>query len=99
MKKIVVETSPDLDKGYPAKRGAVVEVTTQGGETFSQAMDIARGEPEFPVTRGEIEEKFRTLSMGLLSETQAARALKFIDEMEDRKDLRDLFASLKAGKE
>jgi 2-methylcitrate dehydratase PrpD len=95
MKKVVVETYPDLDKDYPVKRGTIVEVTTKGGETFSQALDLARGEPEFPMTREETNGKFKQLTAGLIPEAQAAKILEFIDTIEDRKELGDLFAYLK----
>ncbi|MCX5908408.1 MAG: acyl-CoA dehydrogenase family protein, partial [Deltaproteobacteria bacterium] len=94
MKKVIVETSLDLDKDYPAKRGTMVEVTTQKGKAFSQALDLARGEPEFPMTREEIDGKFKQLTAGLIPEAQTAKIIEFIDTIEDRKELRDLFAYL-----
>jgi 2-methylcitrate dehydratase PrpD len=98
MKKVVVETSLDLDKDYPAKRGTIVEVTTKGGKAFSQALDLARGEPEVPVTREEIDGKFKQWTAGLIPEARAAQIIEFIDTLEDRKELRDLFKYLTVRK-
>jgi hypothetical protein len=57
-------------------------------------LDLARGEPEFPVTREEADGKFKQLTAGLIPEMQAAKIIEFIDTIEDRKELRDLFAYL-----
>jgi 2-methylcitrate dehydratase PrpD len=98
MKKISYEVDKNLDKDYPEKRAAIVEVMTKGGNAFAKTLDLAKGEPESPVTRGEINEKFRMLTSGLIPEAQVTKAIEFIDTIEDRKDLRDLFAYLTVRK-
>lgn len=98
MKRITMETSPEMDKDYPAKRGAIATVTTKGGETFSHALDIARGEPEIPLTRDEIEGKFKQLTAGLLPESQAEQMIQFVHTVEERKGLADLFRYSLVGK-
>jgi len=97
MKKFVMEISPEMDKVYPVKRGTVVKVTTSSGETFTQALDVARGEPEVPVTGGEIEGKFKQLTAGLISESRAAQMIEFVRSIEERKELADLFRYSKVG--
>jgi 2-methylcitrate dehydratase PrpD len=97
MKKFVMEISPEMDKVYPVKRGTVVKVTTQGGETFTQALDVARGEPEVPVTGEEIEGKFKQLTVGLIPESRAVQMIEFVRSIEERKELGDLFRYSKVG--
>lgn len=95
MKKVVIEVSLDLDKDYPVKRGTIVEVTTKGRKIFSRALDLARGEPEFPVTREEIHGKFKRSTAVLIPEAQADKIIEFIDTMEGQKELESLFWYLK----
>jgi 2-methylcitrate dehydratase PrpD len=58
MERVQVAADPALDDGYPDKRGARAEVVLKDGRRFVKFLENARGEPEFPLTRGEIEEKF-----------------------------------------
>ncbi|MFC1593194.1 MmgE/PrpD family protein, partial [Candidatus Omnitrophota bacterium] len=38
MSKVTVEYDPEQDREYPAKRGAVVEITAKGGQVFSHKL-------------------------------------------------------------
>ena len=46
----------------PQKRVAEVTVKTTKGE-FTERVDYPKGEPENPLSREELEEKFRSLAM------------------------------------
>ena len=85
MKKIEVEVDTQLDQGYPDKRGATAEVTANGSR-YRAAVDNARGEPEFPFSRAEIEGKFLNLASRVLGTNAAAvrdmvMALEKIDDV------------------
>jgi 2-methylcitrate dehydratase PrpD len=58
MERVQVVVDSVLDKGYPEKRGARAEVSLKDGRQFVQSLENARGEPELPLTREEVEEKF-----------------------------------------
>ena len=58
MSRIFVEVDKNLDKEFPNKRGAYGEIILAGGKRLSSSIDIARGEPEAPLSFEEIEEKF-----------------------------------------
>jgi 2-methylcitrate dehydratase PrpD len=98
MKRVAVETSPELDKDYPAKRGTAVELITHDGKTYTQAMDVARGEPEIPLSPEEVEEKFRQLALGLLDPESIQKSIHFIQNLEDKKEISELFGYLKVKK-
>jgi 2-methylcitrate dehydratase PrpD len=61
-----VKVDPALDAGYPDKRGAAVEIETADGRVLRHAVDIARGEPEWPLTMQDVEEKFMRLAAPVL---------------------------------
>lgn len=62
MRKVEVVVDPQLDAGYPQRRGAWVEVTLRSGRELRASVPNARGEPECPLTDEEVLEKFRTLA-------------------------------------
>lgn len=71
--RIQVIVDPQLDAGYPQRRGAWVEVTLGSGRELRATVPNARGEPECPLTEQEVREKFRTLAQPRLSSKGAQR--------------------------
>jgi 2-methylcitrate dehydratase PrpD len=98
MKRVSVETSPELDQDYPAKRGTVVELITHDGKTYTQALDVARGEPEFPLSPEEVEEKFRQFASGLIEPEALGKVIHFVQTLEDQKGVSELFSWLQVKK-
>lgn len=94
MEKVTIEISPELDKNYPAKRGTVVEMETYDGKTFSQALDVARGEPESPLSTKEVEEKFINSASGLIAPIFIEKVLEFINSLDAKIDINELFDNL-----
>lgn len=94
--RITVKHDHNLDIEYPAKRGTEVELTTRDGRTFRHKLDIARGEPETPFTKGELEDKFKHLTSDLIAESTRQRIISLIDSLERMEDLSGLIACLKA---
>jgi len=52
--RIVTETDPALDAQFPARRIAIVELTLADGTILASPPTEARGDPEDPLTDGEI---------------------------------------------
>ena len=56
-KKVTVEEDPSLSALIPDKRAAIVEIMTD--ETvYQKKVDVAKGEPENPMSREELVQKF-----------------------------------------
>ncbi len=91
MKKVTLETSPALDRDYPTKRGTIVEIMTRDGKVCTHALDVARGEPEFPLRPEEVEEKFRRSAFGLIEPAAQEKVIRFIQTLEDQKGIAELF--------
>jgi 2-methylcitrate dehydratase len=98
MKRVTVETSSELDQDYPTKRGTIVEIMTPDGKTYTQALDVARGEPEFPLSPEEVEEKFRQSASGLIEPEALRKVTHFIQTLEDQKEISELFRLLQVKK-
>lgn len=95
MKKICVEADDQLDKNYPDKRAASVDVILVDGQRFSGYIENAKGEPECPLSAAEIEKKFLTLSRGILA-GGGERVRDLVMGLERLQDLNLLTASLQA---
>lgn len=61
-KKVQVVIDDELTDQSPAKRASIVTIITTSG-TFTKQIDYPKGEPENPLSRQELEEKFRGLAM------------------------------------
>ena len=60
-KRVSVIEDEDLTKECPNKRIAIVEVKLRNGETKTCRVDYAKGEPENPMTKEELEQKNQML--------------------------------------
>jgi 2-methylcitrate dehydratase PrpD len=75
----------------------VVEAETVDGRTVSVRCDYPQGSPENPLTRAQIEEKFRTYAGALLTGTAVEEAVGAIARLEELKSVRRLMDLLRAG--
>lgn len=62
MKKVRVHINDELTSWSPQKRAAIVKITTTNGVVFSHEVDYPKGEPENPMTRQEVIEKYLELA-------------------------------------
>lgn len=87
---VKVETDPSVQG-----TAAVVTVRTTAGATLVDRRQCAKGDPDDPLSRGEIEEKLRTAAAGLLSAAQIERIVALVDRLEHVADARELCAAIR----
>ena len=99
-KKVKVKLDHGIDKKYfeEDKISSRVEITTENGETFEKSVDIPTGDPRNPLSKEEIEEKFRNQALYSLKEEDVGKVIEKIYDLENIKDISDL-TSLLAGKQ
>ena len=61
-RRVEVIVNDELTSWSPQKRAAIVSITTIGGNKYSWEVDYPKGEPENPMTRSEVEEKYKLLT-------------------------------------
>ena len=66
MARTHVEVDKALDAGYPDKRAASAEIVLADGRRFNGYIPNAKGEPEYPLSAADIEDKFLTLTRNIL---------------------------------
>ena len=89
MKKVKVIPDSDLDKGFGKGWPTIVEIKTKNN-IYSERVDLAKGEPENPLTQNELEEKFIILTENKLKKENIGKTIKMVNTIEELKDTRDL---------
>lgn len=78
MKKITVVERPQytrlFDKGGTVNASDVV-ITLQNGKKIKKSVIYSKGHPKNPMSTGEIEEKFRRLTKGMISKEKTERII------------------------
>lgn len=83
----------DIDD-YPKTRATIVEIGTPRG-TFSHRVDFPKGEPEFPVTPEELEEKFTELAtFAGLSASKQKTSADLVFKLETLPNIQQLMESV-----
>ena len=76
-------------------RQCVAEILTKSGETLSARCDFPLGAPENPVTRQQIEDKFRTYAGSVLPAANADQVIDIVNDLEHLRSATDLIALLR----
>ena len=95
--RVRVEIDPTIEREYPAKRTAALDLTTADGRLLKAEVPIARGEPEIPLSQEDIEAKFLDNARLALSEDQAHAIIDEVRALDTRPSCRRLL-DLMAGR-
>jgi len=71
--KIKGEASDEFEKMFPAKQPSRVVITTNDGNRYEEYLEYPKGNPREPMTMGDLEAKFNSLSAELLSPEKQAK--------------------------
>ena len=86
--RIAFAHDPELDRGGAAKRHAVtIDAVRRDGGTLSTAVEQRRGSPEHPLSRDEIEAKFRRLAAVALPPARIDELMALVDRIEREPNL------------
>lgn len=78
---------------------AIVEADLADGKTVAVRCEHSKGSPENPLSRAEIEEKFRFYGKGVLPSARIEEAIAAITRLENLKSVRSLMDLLRTGGE
>ena len=81
MSRITVVCDLALNENYPRCRPAIATVTTNDGRSLAHRLDFAKGEPETPLSRAQIEQKFERLASQVFGRS-ARRITEAVSELE-----------------
>ena len=94
LKKITVVEDKDLTAMYPEAVANRVTVKLASGKVISKQVNYHKGHPKNPMSDGDVEKKFRTLTKRHISESQTERALAMLRTLEKVNDVSKLFSAL-----
>lgn len=94
--RISIEHDPALDAGGAAMRHAVrVKAELTDGRTLSESVEQRRGSSRYPLSRPEIESKFRRLAQTAVTPAAADEIVHLVDRLEDAPHMERLAALLR----
>lgn len=80
-KKVSVRENDELTKLCPSKRVSIVTIKFNNGAQIQKRVDFPKGEPENPLSRQELESKFRCLAKyGGLLQNECDEVIKEIEK-------------------
>jgi 2-methylcitrate dehydratase PrpD len=91
--RISIVHDADLDRGGAGKRHAVrIDATRTDGGTLTTFVEQRRGSSEHPLSRTEVEQKFRRLAAVSLTKTAIDELTALVDQLEQQPDVKRLVA-------
>ena len=94
LERIRVAVADDLTAKYPAAWPARLAVTLRDGSVLAGSSDYPRGNPENPVSDGELEDKFRALAGSRFGEKTTDAALQALQRLDGCRDMAELFRDI-----
>jgi 2-methylcitrate dehydratase len=85
LRKITVREAEDLTAMYPKHIANRITLRLSDGGTITEQVDDPKGHPNNPMTREDVERKFRNLTSKSLSETQTKEILDYAWSIEKRR--------------
>lgn len=90
-KKVTVVEDIQLTELVPEKRAAILQVKLNNGNQYNQRVDFPKGEPENPITKKEMAEKFFSLvKKAGITKNNSLKLFRFI-QCADQESIYDLF--------
>jgi len=99
IERIRIAHDPAFDAGGAGTRHAVrVEAELNDGKTWTENVDQRRGSSRYPLTRADIERKFRGLAKVVLSPDSAEKIIERVDRLDELESMEPLIELLRGGK-
>jgi 2-methylcitrate dehydratase PrpD len=93
--KIKWKIDPEDDRNYPKFYSATVSMKMKDGREFKAHLDYPKGDPENPVSKEELEDKFRSLAGKIIGKEKALKVISKISDLEKLKEMGNLTGLLK----
>lgn len=97
MQKVHAYIDADIESmGVAYRHASRVKVATTKGEVFQQEILDRRGSPENPLSKEDIQFKFRNVVSGILSDSQIDEMIGLVDRLDELSDLSPIMTLLTA---
>lgn len=92
--KTKAAVDPELDKNFPAERGAWVEIRLKGGRTVRRRLQNPVGEPENPLAPAFVGEMFKKALTGILPLDGIDFLYGYLQDLENQRSLKPFFKAV-----
>jgi 2-methylcitrate dehydratase PrpD len=82
MKKTVLTADAELSQAFPRRRAARVEIELADGRKLGHFQETRKGDPELPLSDGEVNDKFLELAVPVVGEPAARELLDALWRLE-----------------
>lgn len=89
LKKVVIESDPELTAAFPDKIAAIVTIETADGAVYTETVNYPKGDRMNPFTQEEMESKFRMLTSPVFGKERTEEILNTCRYLEEVKDVRE----------
>ncbi|QGP90994.1 MmgE/PrpD family protein [Neomoorella glycerini] len=89
-KKVRIVPEPEADKLAPKTKTTFVDITLKDGRQLTSRVDYCSGEPENPLTREQLEAKFKEVASAALDDKAMAEVIRTVGQLETLSNLREL---------
>lgn len=96
MNKVFCYRDEELEKDFPKKWPAKVEIKTTKG-SFSEEIDYPKGDPENPLTWDELIDKFNYVTSPVFNESEQAQLVSGIRSLEQYENINQFTEQLTGG--
>jgi 2-methylcitrate dehydratase PrpD len=94
MHRVLCIENPKIEKEFPRKWPAQVEIVTLDGRSYQYGIEYPKGDPENPLSRDEIIEKFTNLSLSVFKGEQCRAIVKCVLKIEEESNINRLMEAL-----
>jgi 2-methylcitrate dehydratase PrpD len=99
MERIQVEVDPSLEKLYPERWPAEVEIVRKEGQSLRERVDYPKGDPENPISLEDIIEKYHDLAVKVAGDFVTKVILEKVMSLMEVEDMSTFFNELISERE
>lgn len=99
MERVICVSNDAIEKEFPDKWPAEVEIVTRDGRKFRKHLEFPKGDPENPLSWDEIIEKFNSLAAAVLDAERRAAIIHRVRAVDGEATIRPLMALLASSAE
>ncbi|MBN2551689.1 MAG: MmgE/PrpD family protein [Spirochaetales bacterium] len=98
MKLVEVVVDEEFERRYPKQYSSAVTITLEDGTEHTAVVDNPKGDKRNPVTHGDVERKFRDLTIPVIGdESRVGKIIDFVNRLEESRDVAELIALANCG--
>ncbi|RJQ80174.1 MAG: MmgE/PrpD family protein [Desulfobacteraceae bacterium] len=97
MQRVHCVENAEIEKEFPRKWPAEVEILTRKGSSYRQRLEYPKGDPENPLSWDEIIDKFNNLASAVFSKEPCGAIVDRVRAIEEESDIRGFIDSLAAA--